>query len=423
MRVMRPFAVLVALFLLLAQAQPAAAQHGGPGISSLLTCERPNVTPPRCTSVGDNFRHYVFFDPSLTEELRSSLRDTMAEDYDPTALIVREHPALTSQTDVIAFSANYGENGAAGWVYCPSDAPQGTNAQGDRWCRHQELHFNLNPRYAIYLNDDGSRDYVACHELGHTVGLRHWGNPPESSGPVGATCMNADTPDGPTDLSQAEIDHINAYPYAVRVRARNFEERAFGDPLPKAISSWPASGVGALEVEHYATLDELAAAADAVIHGRVAGVAAGRAFGDPGGYQLHYAAVTVEINEVLGGRVGSTQVVLEVPLWNGAASLADVERTAPDGDVILFLRAKTDGPYYRLVSMDALVVDDRGGSAVPVGAAALAELAGMSFADSARAVAVASEVAAAGTQAPPPLHFDGGDGDGIYDFYLKLRRA
>jgi hypothetical protein len=23
----------------------------------------------------------------------------------------------------------------------------------------------------------------------------------------------------------------------------------------------------------------------------------------------------------------------------------------------------------------------------------------------------------------PPLHFDGGDGDGIYDLYLKLRRA
>jgi hypothetical protein len=394
---MRPLAFLAALLLLLAQAPPVAAQHGGPEISSLLVCERPNVTPPRCTSVGDNFRHYVFFDPSLTEELRSSLRDTMAEDYDPTALVVREHPALTSQTDVIAFSADYGENGAAGWVYCPSDAPQGTNAQGDRWCRHQELHFNLNARYAIYLNDDGSRDYVACHELGHTIGLRHWGNPPESSGPVGATCMNADTPDGPTDLSQAEIDHINAYPYAVRVRARNLEERAFGDPLPKSISSWPASGVGAMEVERYATLGELAVAADAVVRGRVVRVEAGRAFGDPGGYELHYAAVTVAIGTVLGGTVGSSQLTFEVPLWDGPASLADLQRTAPDGDVILFLRAKSDGPYYRLVSMDALVVDAGGLGAPPSSAVALSALDGRSF-----AAAVDEVAAAAAAQAPAP---------------------
>lgn len=226
---MRPLAILAAMLLIMAQAQPSAAHHGGRDIGSLLQCERPNVTPPRCTSVGDNFRHSVYFDDSLTEELRAALRRTMAEDYDPSDLVMLEHSELTSQTDVIVFSADYGENGAAGWVYCPSDAPQGTNARGDRWCRHQELHFNLNPRYAIYLNDDASRDYVACHELGHTIGLRHWGNPPESVGPATATCMNADTPDGPTDLHQIDIDHINAYPYAVRHPARNFEERAFGD--------------------------------------------------------------------------------------------------------------------------------------------------------------------------------------------------
>jgi hypothetical protein len=30
---------------------------------------------------------------------------------------------------------------------------------------------------------------------------------------------------------------------------------------------------------------------------------------------------------------------------------------------------------------------------------------------------------AAGPHVFPPLHFDGGDGDGIYDVYMRLRRV
>ncbi|MGH2455605.1 MAG: hypothetical protein ACRDHD_05045 [Candidatus Limnocylindria bacterium] len=202
--------VVLAILLLGQQPVPALADHGGRSIGSLLTCDRP-VNPPRCTSVGNDPWHFVHLDASLGAGLAQSLRDSMAEDYDPTYLTMVEQPAITRVTDVVAYAADYGENGAAGWVYCPSDAPQGLNPQGDRWCQRQEIHFNLNPRYVAFFADDQSTDHIACHELGHTLGLRHWGNPPQSRGPAAATCMNVDTPDGPTALHQLDRDHIRDY--------------------------------------------------------------------------------------------------------------------------------------------------------------------------------------------------------------------
>jgi len=202
-------ALVIAAALSGGAASPAVADHGGAPLGSLLDCDRP-VTPPRCVSVGDDFRHYVFIDPSVPPSLAGSVRRAMRDAYGPTALRMIEQRRINRLTDVIVYAGDHGPNGAAGWVYCPSDAPQGVNAAGDRWCRHQELHFNLNVRYAAFFADDDSRTHLACHEIGHSVGLRHWGNPPTTEGPAAATCMNADTPDGPVGLHRFDQDHIDA---------------------------------------------------------------------------------------------------------------------------------------------------------------------------------------------------------------------
>lgn len=377
----RAVRTLAAAMLALASIGPfqseARANHGGRPIGSLFSCDRP-VTPPRCTSVGDGPRHLVYFDDSLTDELASSLRDSMAEDYGATKLVVVEQSSLTRMTDVIAFSRDYGDNGAAGWVNCPRDAPQGFNPSGARWCRHQELHLNLNPRYAVFFADDASRDHVTCHEMGHTLGLRHWGNPPQTSGTdVGATCMNANTPNGPTTLHQFDLDHINGYSYRQQPSWRHVPLGPTPDRARVNLMPWSGT-LEPTEIEAPASLRELARSADAIVRGEVISVVPGRVFGDPDGDALHYAAATLRVADLLAGSIPSPQVTLEIPLFDGPESIAGLPIW---GEAVFFLRHKSDGDFHRLVTFDSLVVNEGGLALTDSDAPLLSGLAGAPFDD------------------------------------------
>jgi hypothetical protein len=394
----RPAVLAVAMVVTLAVGagpEPAHGHHGGRDISSLFTCLELEM-PPRCTSVADDL--HVAFDDSLSDGLAESLAQAMAEAYDgPTKLTMVVDESPTDRTDAIAFSTDYGENGAAGWVYCPRDAPQGVNPSDHRWCRGQEIHFNLNPRYSAFFADDGSRDHVTCHELGHTIGLRHWGNPPETDeGGVGATCMNANTPDGPARLHQFDIDHINAYDFR-RVPAAPSSN---GPQAPPRLLPWRGM-VAMTEVEPLpATLDELVASADAVVRGQITSVVPGRVFG-ANARPLHYASATLEVDAILAGaipRAHRSVLTLEIPLFDGPSSIGDLPAW---GEGIFLLRSKAtsareaglppalvraESAYYRLLTFTGLVTNDRDVAVTAAESGPLATLSGMPFEAAARAI-------------------------------------
>lgn len=203
--------LLLVLALFAAVPSTAVAEHhGNPGIGSFLNCD-PALVPPRCTSVDRNSVHHVFIRASVPGRLAAAIVRTMRDDYGPTHLAMRLQSRITRKTDVVVRAADHGQNGAAGWVWCPPSAPQGINQHGDRWCQRQQLHFNLNWRYAAFFADRHSRNYMACHEMGHTLGLHHWGNPPVSPGPERPTCMQPNVPNGPTDLHRWDREDINMY--------------------------------------------------------------------------------------------------------------------------------------------------------------------------------------------------------------------
>ena len=120
----------------------------------------------------NNYLHNVWVATPFSSSLLASLDASITDDLDATRDIVARRVTSETDNDVRAFDNDYGDTSWAAYTTCPVWATFGGTGEG-RWCRPQLLYFNNGPSWAYRYDSVGERGHLTCHELGHTMGLRH----------------------------------------------------------------------------------------------------------------------------------------------------------------------------------------------------------------------------------------------------------
>jgi hypothetical protein len=211
-RVRRLAVTTLLVTTLLAQSSPAMAEFGS------AKCSESSTIPRNCVSLANNKCHAVRFEESLGQnwkEMEEATKYTLKHVYSKKTILVAYRDDKDPKPDVRVEAAAYPMyKNILGWVECPEN-DTGKEAHPNRWCRGQVLRYNTHFRKLV----DGPnvrppekrierRRALACHEMGHTVGLQH----PDTSGTK--SCMVRGSLDAGTSLTPAEIKSINDHdPY------------------------------------------------------------------------------------------------------------------------------------------------------------------------------------------------------------------
>lgn len=105
----------------------------------------------------------------------------------PPLEMVEYYPSPPSYSDVLVVTTA-SPTQALAWTRRSSSATcGGSDSLHTRWCMPQLLYYNLTYESSFFPTDNPKHN-IACHDLGHSVGLRH----PLSPEPQ-ATCMKSAT--------------------------------------------------------------------------------------------------------------------------------------------------------------------------------------------------------------------------------------
>lgn len=140
-------------------------------------------------------------DPGALDARREeAVRFAISNVYNP----VRDLTMRTTggASDVVACQDFYGANAFAGWTDCPLTSQTG-GPTGRVWCRFSQVRFNN-----YYVRNDGEAlaRSLACHELGHTIGLRH---ADQQDPDTAASCMSPARSSSKIGITTHDTSHLN----------------------------------------------------------------------------------------------------------------------------------------------------------------------------------------------------------------------
>lgn len=169
----------------------------------------PNYALSQCTA--DNELWLVYIYSTVPAGLRTALEDSVVEDFDSISGITGVVTTQSSGADVLVYYINANPNDEITYGTCSAGASYGlVNVRYHMWCKPQEIIYQNNADGNACWNFGPCRRHYACHELGHTLGLRH---------PVDLnrndTCMSYfEGNNQPEDLRTHDINHlISCYPH------------------------------------------------------------------------------------------------------------------------------------------------------------------------------------------------------------------
>jgi predicted Zn-dependent protease len=161
------------------------------------------TTASQC--IADNGTHIVFISASNTARTAAATRWVMTNVYEPVPDITTSETADSRRADLIVQAGNFGLNGIWAWTACSGNATFG-GADPNRYCRPQNLNYNLS--YPTHYDSDTNARAIACHEFGHSLGLRHSDANDDAS--YASSCMLKNQ-DANTTLTSHDRAHLTAH--------------------------------------------------------------------------------------------------------------------------------------------------------------------------------------------------------------------